>query len=39
MSESLLVLRGNPILKSGNYNRRVATAVYPKSRIIAYVSP
>lgn len=31
--------RGNPILKSGNYNRRVATAVYPKSRIIAYVSP
>jgi hypothetical protein len=31
--------RGNPILKSGNHNRRVATAVYPKSRIIAYVSP
>ena len=30
---------GNPILKSGNHNQRVATAVYPKSRIIAYVSP
>ena len=30
---------GNPILKSGNHNRRVATAVYSKSRIIAYVSP
>lgn len=31
--------RGNPIIQSGNHNRIVATAVYPKSRIIAYVSP
>lgn len=27
---------GNPIILSGNHNRRVATAVYPARRIIAY---
>lgn len=31
--------RGNPRVVSGNHNRRVAEAVYPKSRVIAYVSP
>jgi len=30
---------GDPIIISGNYSRRVAEAVYAKSRIIAYVSP
>jgi uncharacterized protein (TIGR02594 family) len=31
--------RGNPILISGNHNRRVAVARYPRHRIIAYVLP
>ena len=30
---------GNPILISGNHNRRVAEAVYSRSRILAYVMP
>ncbi len=30
---------GNPIIVSGNYNNRVAEAVYPKSRVLAYVVP
>lgn len=30
--------RGNPILISGNYNNRVAEAVYPRARIIAFRS-
>lgn len=30
---------GNPIIVSGNYSNRVAEAVYPKSRVIAYVVP
>jgi uncharacterized protein (TIGR02594 family) len=31
--------RGNPIIISGNYTRRVAEAVFARSRIIAYVTP
>ena len=30
---------GNPIIVSGNHNRTVAEAVYPRSRITAYVVP
>jgi uncharacterized protein (TIGR02594 family) len=30
---------GNPIIVSGNYADRVAEAVYPKSRVLAYVVP
>lgn len=30
---------GNPIIVSGNHNRTVAEAVYPASRITAYVMP
>jgi uncharacterized protein (TIGR02594 family) len=30
---------GNPIIISGNYNKRVAEAVFPPSRIYAYVVP
>ncbi len=30
---------GNPIILSGNHNNRVAEAVYPRGRIIAYVMP
>ncbi len=30
---------GNPIIVSGNHNRTVAEAVYPRSRITAYVMP
>lgn len=30
---------GDPIVISGNYNDRVAEAVYPRGRIIAYVLP
>ena len=30
---------GNPIIVSGNHNKKVAESVYPKSRIIAYVMP
>jgi uncharacterized protein (TIGR02594 family) len=30
---------GNPIIVSGNHNRTVAEAVYPRSRIRAYVVP
>ena len=30
---------GNPIIISGNHNRRVAETVYPKGRVIAYVTP
>jgi uncharacterized protein (TIGR02594 family) len=30
---------GNPIVISGNHNRRVAEAVYPRSRVVAYVEP
>jgi len=30
---------GNPIIISGNHNKRVAEAVYPRGRIIAYVMP
>jgi uncharacterized protein (TIGR02594 family) len=29
----------NPILISGNFNRRVGIGVYPRSRVIAYVMP
>lgn len=31
--------RGNPIVISGNHNRRVAEARYSKHRVLAYVSP
>ena len=30
---------GNPIVISGNHNRRVAESVYPASRVITYVLP
>lgn len=30
---------GNPIIISGNHGHRVAEAVYPRSRIYAYVTP
>jgi uncharacterized protein (TIGR02594 family) len=30
---------GNPIIISGNHNRRVAESVYPRGRIFAYVMP
>ena len=30
---------GNPIMISGNHNRRVAETVYPRGRIYAYVMP
>lgn len=30
---------GNPIVISGNHNRRVAISAYPASRVIAYVRP
>ncbi|HWW49415.1 MAG TPA: TIGR02594 family protein [Xanthobacteraceae bacterium] len=31
--------KGNPIVISGNHGRRVAEAVYPASRVYAYVKP
>jgi uncharacterized protein (TIGR02594 family) len=31
--------KGNPIVISGNHNRRVAESTYPRRRIIAYVIP
>jgi uncharacterized protein (TIGR02594 family) len=30
---------GNPVIISGNHNRRVEESVYPRSRIYAYVLP
>lgn len=30
---------GNPVIISGNHNRKVAEAVYPRGRIYAYVMP
>lgn len=30
---------GNPIIISGNHNRRVGIGIYPRSRVIAYVLP
>lgn len=30
---------GNPVVISGNHNRRVREAVYPRSRVYAYVIP
>lgn len=30
---------GNPILISGNHNRRVGEGVYPRRSVLAYVSP
>lgn len=30
---------GNPIIYSGNHNRRWGEAIYPRSRVIAYVMP
>jgi hypothetical protein len=30
---------GNPIIISGNHNRRVAESIYPRGRIFAYVMP
>jgi uncharacterized protein (TIGR02594 family) len=30
---------GNPIIISGNHNRRVGESVYPRGRIYAYVMP
>ena len=30
---------GNPIIISGNHGRRVARGVYPRRRVLAYVSP
>ena len=29
---------GNPVILSGNHNNRVGTGVYPRNRILAYVS-
>jgi uncharacterized protein (TIGR02594 family) len=31
--------KGNPIIISGNHGRRVARGVYPRRRVLAYVSP
>ena len=31
--------QGNPIIISGNHNKRVGEAVYPRARVIAYVMP
>lgn len=31
--------KGNPIIISGNHNKRVAEAVYPRGRVYAYVMP
>jgi len=31
--------KGNPIIISGNYNRRVAEAAIPRGRVYAYVMP
>jgi uncharacterized protein (TIGR02594 family) len=30
---------GNPVVISGNHNKRVGEAVYPRARVIAYVMP
>jgi uncharacterized protein (TIGR02594 family) len=30
---------GNPVVISGNHNRRVAISTYPRSRVVAYVVP
>lgn len=30
---------GNPVIISGNHNKRVGMAIYPRSRVIAYVKP
>jgi uncharacterized protein (TIGR02594 family) len=30
---------GNPVIISGNHNKRVGVGVYPRSRVIAYVMP
>jgi len=30
---------GNPVIISGNHNRRVGVGIYPRSRVIAYVMP
>jgi formylmethanofuran dehydrogenase subunit C len=30
---------GNPIIISGNHNRRVGVGIYPRGRIYAYVVP
>lgn len=30
---------GNPVIISGNHNKRVAETIYPRSRVIAYVKP
>ena len=30
---------GNPVIVSGNHNRKVAESVYPRGRIYAYVMP
>jgi uncharacterized protein (TIGR02594 family) len=30
---------GNPVIISGNHNKRVGMAIYPRSRVIAYVVP
>jgi len=31
--------RGNPVIISGNHNKRVGEGIYPRSRVIAYVKP
>ena len=31
--------QGNPIIVSGNHGNAVRQAVYPKSRVLAYVMP
>jgi uncharacterized protein (TIGR02594 family) len=30
---------GNPVIISGNHNKRVGVSIYPRSRVIAYVKP
>ena len=30
---------GNPVIISGNHNKRVGEGIYPRSRVIAYVKP
>ena len=39
LKAAIRATKGNPIIVSGNHGRRVAEAVYSKSRVYAYVVP
>jgi hypothetical protein len=39
IAEDIFTAKGDPIVISGNHGGRVGEGVYPRSRVLAYVTP